>query len=53
MLMNNSIPAELEEDAKAAIGEENVEWRVLEGGHEFPITQPEKVAEEIWGVWGA
>ncbi|CAG8971102.1 hypothetical protein HYALB_00010679 [Hymenoscyphus albidus] len=47
------IPAELEEDAKAAIGEENVVWRVLEGGHEFPITQPERVVQEIWGVWEA
>ncbi|KAG9237606.1 alpha/beta-hydrolase [Amylocarpus encephaloides] len=45
------VATELEEDAKAAIGQEKVEWRVMEGGHEFPITQPDAVVEEIDGVW--
>lgn len=42
---------ELYEDATACIGEENVEWRVVDCGHEFPIKEaPEclKILEDFW-----
>ena len=42
----------MEVDAKEAIGSEKVEWRVIEGGHEFPITRGEEVVKEVCGVWG-
>ncbi|RDL36772.1 uncharacterized protein BP5553_06124 [Venustampulla echinocandica] len=46
------VPEELHDDAIEAIGAENVEWRVIHGGHEFPITVPELVVNEISEVWG-
>jgi hypothetical protein len=51
MLMPNSVASELEEDAKEAIGAENVVWGVVRGGHEFPMSQPDLVVELIAGVW--
>ncbi|RDW74077.1 hypothetical protein BP5796_07519 [Coleophoma crateriformis] len=45
------VPAELEEDAKAAIGDDKVEWLVIEGGHEFPITAAGEVTEQIRKHW--
>ena len=47
-----SIADELHEDSKEAIGADKVEWRVIEGGHEFPIASPDKVVKEIAGIWG-
>lgn len=52
MLILLSVPEELHDDAIEAIGEEHVEWRVIKGGHEFPITVPELVVEKISEVWG-
>ncbi|TVY83988.1 Serine hydrolase-like protein [Lachnellula suecica] len=43
---------ELHEDATATVGADNIEWRVIEGGHEFPISCPDEVVNEIAGVWG-
>jgi hypothetical protein len=45
------VPRELREDAEEAAGSEKVEWREIEGGHEFPITRAEDVVREISGVW--
>jgi hypothetical protein len=45
------VPRELREDAEEAAGREKVEWREIEGGHEFPITRAEDVVREISGVW--
>ena len=42
----------VEVDAKEVIGPGKVEWRVIEGGHEFPITRGEEVAKEVCTVWG-
>lgn len=42
---------ELEEDAKEAIGADKVVWRVVDGGHEFPISKPDSVVEHISEVW--
>lgn len=46
------IAKELEHDIFKAIGEHNVAWHVIEGGHEFPITRAEDVVREISTVWG-
>ncbi|KAH6671411.1 Alpha/Beta hydrolase protein [Halenospora varia] len=46
------VAEELHEDAKAAVGEDKMEWRLIEGGHEFPITSPYLVAKEIGDIWG-
>lgn len=43
---------ELKEDAFGAIGEEKIEWRVIDAGHEFPITKSEEVVAEISAAWG-
>lgn len=51
-LMIYSVPEELKLDAFDTIGAENVEWRVIESGHEFPLTHAEEVVNEICGVWG-
>lgn len=51
-LMNSSLPHELKQDSFDAIGAENVEWRVIESGHEFPLTHADEVVSEICGVWG-
>lgn len=45
------VAEELREDALDAIGEDGLEWRVLEGGHEFPITNGEEVASIVLEVW--
>jgi hypothetical protein len=45
------MPYELREDSFDTIGAENVEWRVIDGGHEFPLTQAEHVVNDICGVW--
>ena len=46
-----TLAAAVEIDAKEAIGADKVEWRVIEGGHEFPITRAEEVVKEVCGVW--
>ena len=46
------VPAELEEDAAEAMGRDKLEWRVIDGGHEFPITRSGEVVEEISRFWG-
>jgi hypothetical protein len=43
---------ELGEDALEAIGESNVEWRVVECGHEFPVSRGKEVVEIIGDFWG-
>jgi pimeloyl-ACP methyl ester carboxylesterase len=42
---------EVSQDAKAVLGEGNVEISVLESGHELPITKSAEVAEVIWKFW--
>lgn len=46
-----TLAAAVEIDAKEAIGADKLEWRVIEGGHEFPITRAGEVVKEVWGVW--
>jgi pimeloyl-ACP methyl ester carboxylesterase len=46
------VAEELREDAIEAIGEEKVVWRVVDGGHDFPITRREEVMEEVCDFWG-
>lgn len=33
-------------------GEDNVFWRVVPGGHNFPFTHPKKALEQIYEFWG-
>lgn len=39
------------EDARNALGHEGVEFAILEGGHELPITSSTTVAESVEGFW--
>ncbi|KAJ1331546.1 2-hydroxy-6-oxonona-2,4-dienedioate hydrolase [Microdochium nivale] len=41
------------EDALPLLGgEDNVFWRVVPGGHNFPFTHPKKALEQIYEFWG-
>jgi hypothetical protein len=51
-LTEYSTPHELQEDSFDTIGAENIEWRVIDSGHEFPLTHADEVVNEICGVWG-
>lgn len=46
------IAKELREDAEAAIGPGKLKWRVIEAGHEFPITNADEVVAMVSEVWG-
>ncbi|TVY24882.1 Serine hydrolase-like protein [Lachnellula hyalina] len=46
------IADELHKDSKEEIGAEKVEFKVIRGGHEFPIARPDEVVEEIVRIWG-
>jgi hypothetical protein len=46
------IPEELRPDAEALLGREKVEWRLIEGAHDFPITDSGRVVREICEFWG-
>lgn len=45
------IAKELREDSEAAIGADNVEWRTIQGGHEFPVTNADEVVAMVSEVW--
>lgn len=40
-------PEELKEDILAVLGSENLEWRLLEGAHDIPVTKPGLIVTEI------
>lgn len=44
---------ELREDAIEALTAEKIDYRVIEGAHDFPIVSAEEVVEKIWDVWAA
>ncbi|KAF8866520.1 alpha/beta-hydrolase [Acephala macrosclerotiorum] len=46
------IAKELRQDAETVIGPENVEWRTIDGGHEFPITNADEVVAMVSEAWG-
>jgi poly(3-hydroxybutyrate) depolymerase len=47
------VEKELGEDVLECVGEENLEWRVIDGaGHEFPMTRAEEVVGMVSEVWG-
>ena len=46
------IEKELEEDATATLGLENVEFVSFEAGHEVPVTRGEEVAKTVLDFWG-
>lgn len=35
------------------IGADKVEWRVIDGAHDFPVTHYQEVVEKISDVWFA
>jgi surfactin synthase thioesterase subunit len=43
---------ELRPDAEALLGKENIEWCVIEGAHDFPVTESKKVTSKICEFWG-
>lgn len=46
------LPTELKSDAEELLGEEKVEWRLIDGAHDFPITHSAKLVDEISTFWG-
>ena len=46
------VEAELREDVFDAVGEDKVEWRTIEAGHEFPMTKSDEVVDIISNAWG-
>lgn len=42
---------ELEPDAAEVIGLDKVVFRIMEAGHEFPITMADEVVRQISEVW--
>jgi pimeloyl-ACP methyl ester carboxylesterase len=42
---------EVEADANAIVGRENIHAVTLDAGHELPIIMPELVAKELWVLW--
>jgi pimeloyl-ACP methyl ester carboxylesterase len=45
------IAAELKKDAEEFLGVEKVEWKAIDGAHDFPVTNADEVANEIWQFW--
>jgi hypothetical protein len=45
-------PVDLEEDATALLGADHLEWRLIDGAHDFPGTDPDKVVGFICEFWG-
>lgn len=43
---------ELKEDSIKLLGADKLEWRLIDGAHDFPATDPDKVVNEICGFWG-
>lgn len=46
------IARELHEDAAGTIGQENIEWREIQSGHEFPVSHADEVVDMISEAWG-
>ncbi|KAK3044628.1 hypothetical protein LTS18_000778, partial [Coniosporium uncinatum] len=46
------IAYEVEEDAKAVLGTENLEVVRFDAGHEIPISRAEEVVDTMWEFWG-
>lgn len=51
-LTYESVAGELEIDAAIIIGKDKVEFRIIDAGHEFPITKADEIVEDIWELWG-
>lgn len=45
------LPSEVAEDARDVLGQENVEIRIVDAGHELPISNAMKCADTIWEFW--
>lgn len=42
---------ELKEDATAVLGADKIEWRLINGTHDIPTTDSDKIVKEIWEFW--
>lgn len=42
---------ELKEDAMEVLGADKLEWRLIDGAHDIPITDARKIVSEICGFW--
>lgn len=45
------IAHELKEDATEVIGINKLDFRIVEAGHEFPITMADEIVRQICEVW--
>jgi hypothetical protein len=50
--VNRANSETVEVDAKEVIGADKVEYRVFQGGHEFPLAKGDEVVRELCEVWG-
>ncbi|KAI9732074.1 MAG: hypothetical protein M1818_007669 [Claussenomyces sp. TS43310] len=43
---------ELRDDAEATVGKDKIEYRVIEGAHDFPITNADEIVGIVCDFWG-
>ncbi len=43
---------ELREDATAVVGADRIEWRVVDGAHDIPVTAPSEIVDAVCTFWG-
>jgi surfactin synthase thioesterase subunit len=46
------IAEELHADAKRLLGADKVEWKLIDGAHDFPTTNSLELVREICRFWG-
>jgi surfactin synthase thioesterase subunit len=46
------IAPELEADAKRLLSPDKVQWKLVDGAHDFPTTHSEELAREMCAFWG-
>ncbi|KAL3426973.1 alpha beta hydrolase family [Phlyctema vagabunda] len=46
------IPEELKVDTEALLGKDKIDWNLIEGAHDIPVTEPEEICKRIAGFWG-
>ncbi|KAH9217342.1 Alpha/Beta hydrolase protein [Leptodontidium sp. 2 PMI_412] len=44
-------PDELKEDATEVVGEERLEWALIDGAHDIPVTHPKKIVAAVLRFW--
>ena len=46
------IPDELKMDAEALVGKDKIDWHLIDGAHDIPVTESEKICDRIAKFWG-